>query len=62
MRLPPDWEAKNNNGMFPYQMHLIHTPCGFRSGQTYDLLSYDPNYGEAAARRLVYGHRCEPED
>lgn len=62
MRLPPDWEAVNTNGMFPYQNHLRHTPCGFQTGQTYDLLSYDPNYGEGPARRVVYGHECDPED
>lgn len=62
MRLPPDWDAENNNGMFQYQVNLIHEPCGFRTGGTFDLLSYDPHYGEPAVRRVVYGHTCEPED
>lgn len=62
MRLPPDWEAESGGGYFPYLAHLTHTPCGFRTGMVYDLHGIDPNYGEAAARRLVYSHECNPED
>jgi hypothetical protein len=43
-------------------MHLIHKPCGMRTGLAYDLDGIDPGYGEAAARRVVYDHTCEPED
>lgn len=63
MKLPDDWEAESGGGFFPYLVRLRHTPCGFDTGQlTYDLNGIDPGYGEAAARRVVYGHTCEPED
>lgn len=61
MRLPSDWEAEPGGGYFPHLRHLIHTPCGFRSGMPYDLWGSDP-FGEGDARRLVYGHSCKPED
>lgn len=62
MRLPPDWEAESGGGYFPHLAHLAHPRCGFRTGMSYDLLGSDQYYGEAAARRVVYGHTCNPDD
>jgi hypothetical protein len=62
VKLPDDWDAESGGGFFPYLMHLIHKPCGMRTGLAYDLDGIDPGYGEAAARRVVYDHTCEPED
>jgi hypothetical protein len=62
MRLPPDWDAESSSGWWPHLVHLIHKPCDLRTGMVYDLWGSDPNFGESAARRLVYGHKCEPDD
>lgn len=61
MRLPADWEAESSGGYFPHLAYLVHTPCGFRTGMPYDLWGHSP-FGEADARQLVHGHRCDPDD
>lgn len=61
MRLPDDWEGEGG-GYFPHLVHLVHTPCGFRTAMVYDLHG-SPPLGRQAAHALVYGgHECDPDD
>ena len=62
MRLPPDWEGVSSGGYFPHLVKLHHKPCGLITGMYYDPWGLDPDYGEAATRRLVYSHQCDPDD
>lgn len=62
MRLPSDWETDGGGGFFPHLAHLVHIPCGFRTGMPYDLWGSDPNFGESSARRVVGFHQCDPDD
>lgn len=52
MRLPNDWTTQRASGWWELH-HLIHEPCGWRSGLPYDLIC-----NESDVRRVVYGHRC----
>lgn len=62
MRLPDDWEGRSSGGYFQHLVKLAHLPCGFETSRYYDPWGLDPNCGEAATRRLVYGHKCNPDD
>ncbi len=53
MKLPSDWTAERASGWWELH-HLIHKPCGWRSGLAYDLVCND-----AQARSVVYGHECD---
>jgi hypothetical protein len=56
MRLPSDWKAERASGWWQIH-HLIHIPCGLRTGLAYDLVCND-----ADARQVVYGHRCGDDE
>ncbi|WP_158708365.1 hypothetical protein [Streptomyces sp. NRRL S-455] len=56
MRLPADWEADKASGWWSLH-HLTHTPCGWRSGMAYDLIT-----NESDVRRVVYGHTCDGDE
>jgi hypothetical protein len=58
VRLPSDWEARKAPGWWSLH-YLKHTPCGWETGQAYDLWLDSGPFGESDARRVVYGHRCE---
>lgn len=60
MRLPSDWSAERASGWFEVH-HLIHEPCGMRTGLAYDLWGSGP-FGENAARQVVYGHICGEDE
>lgn len=60
MKLPPDWEAESG-GYSRHLIHLIHTPCGFRTGMVYDLNGLG-SFGESDARMVVYNHQCATDD
>lgn len=62
MRLPDDWDGVSGGGYFQHLVKLKHIPCGFVTGMYYDPWGLDPDYGEAATRRLVYRHECDPDD
>ncbi|WP_188197245.1 hypothetical protein [Nonomuraea sp. SYSU D8015] len=57
MRLPADWETEPGTGYWGHLSHLIHKPCGFRTGNAYDLIVESNNIG--SVREVVYGHYSE---
>lgn len=59
--MPKDWEAERASGYGEFH-YLTHTPCGWRSGNYYDLVLDLPSLGRAQARRVVYTHTCDDED
>lgn len=56
MRLPSDWDAEKASGWWQLH-HLIHKPCGLRTGMAYDLIC-----SEADVRRVIRDHQCEEAD
>lgn len=54
MKLPADWETEPGTGYWGHLSHLIHKPCGFRTGNAYDLIVESNNIG--SVREVVYGH------
>jgi hypothetical protein len=58
MRLPSGWDTEKASGWW-YLHHLIHTSCGYRTHNAYDLWAASGPLGEADARRVVYGHECD---
>lgn len=61
MRLPSDWEAERASGWWEVH-HLIHTPCGWRSHNAYDLIINSELFGAQQAREVVYNHECNRDD
>ncbi|MEV0236901.1 hypothetical protein [Nonomuraea sp. NPDC050786] len=57
MRLPADWETEPGTGYWGHLAHLIHKPCGYRTGNAYDLIVESNNIG--SVRDVVYGHYSE---
>lgn len=53
--LPEGWTADRGSS-WSVRRHLVHR-CGFRTRAAYDLWS-NGLFGEAEARRVMYGHRC----
>lgn len=56
MRLPADWDAEPASGWWSLH-HLIHKPCGARTGLAYDLI-----VNEAEVRSIVRDHSCDGGD
>jgi hypothetical protein len=58
VKLPADWDTEAGSGWWVLH-HLVHPACGFRTAFAYDLHSSSGPFGEADARRVVYGHTCD---
>lgn len=61
MKLPDGWDAEPSNDPSTNLVHLVHTPCGFRTSAGCDLRSTTGPFGSVVAAALVYGHRCDGE-
>jgi hypothetical protein len=53
--MPDDWEAHRTSGYG--ELHrLTHTPCGWTSSNSYDLVLEGVIFGRTQARQLVFSH------
>ena len=56
--LPDDWETVRASGWWEIH-HLIHTPCGYRTTNAFDLV-LDLEYGgRRDAREVVFSPECD---